>query len=203
MSWGHFCLPVQCVVGRDSTLFPVTQSLQRWGGQLRCPCLLAPWTLLRHLCPSVSLPWFLFLSLLATIGAAYPGIRLFCIPYRIVWTYQHPLCFLISILYLFLFLSQCRGQPFSLAVWEECCELTGLGLSFIQNREDSVWLPSPAVYGVWRWTCLGVALPLPLPLLWISQRFLECSGIRYLFFPDGSTWLREDFTYLSTVRSVF
>lgn len=136
----------------------LTQSLQRWAGQLRCPCLLAPWTLLRHLCPSVSLPWFLFLSLLATIGAAYPGIRLFCIPYRIVWTYQHPLCFLISIPYLFLFLSQCMGQPFSLAVWEECCELIGLGcLSF---RTGKTQFDCPVLQ------CMGFGDELVLVLLY-------------------------------------
>lgn len=134
----------------------------------------------RHICLSASLPWILLLSLLATIGTAYPGIRFFHTLCRIVWTYQH----LLSILYLSVsFPLSCMRQLLSPAIWEEHCELHGVGLSFIRTGK-TVCLPSPSMYWVWRWTFLG--FPTHVSLVCISLRFLEGSVIRFPFFPDGS-----------------
>lgn len=92
----------------------------------------------RHICLSASLPWILLLSFLATIGAAYPGIRFFRTLCRIVCTYQHLLFFLISILCLSVsFPLSCMGQPLSPAIWEEHCELHGVGLSFIRTGKTA------------------------------------------------------------------
>lgn len=123
----------------------------------------------RCICLSASLPWFLLLSFLATIGAAYPGIRFFRTLCRIVWIYQHLLSY--SILYLSVsFPLSCMGQPLSPAIWEEHWVGWG-GVVFHQNREDC--LPSPSMCWVWRWTFLGCPTPGPCPwcvFLWDSWK---------------------------------
>lgn len=106
----------------------------------------------RCICLSASLPWFLLLSFLTTIGAAYPGIRFSHTLWRIVWTYQHLFFYFHSVL-VCLFHSLVYGSA------SESCHLRGAlwvgwsGAVFHQNREDC--LPSPSMYWVWRWTFLG------------------------------------------------
>lgn len=150
----------------------------------------------RCICLSASLPWFLLLSFLATIGAAYPGIRFFRTRCRIVWIYQHLLSY--SILYLSLF-SLLYGSA------SKSCYLRGAlwvgwgGVVFHQNRED--YLPSPSMSLVWRWTFLGCPTHGPCP--WCVFLWDSWNVQLYPVFPDGSTWLREDSAYLNTVRWVF
>lgn len=99
----------------------------------------------RCICLSASLPWFLLLSFLATIGAAYPGIRFFRTLCRILWTYQHLFFFLIPFCTcLSLFLSFVWVSP---AIWEEHCELDGVGLSFIKTGKTVCLVLQCIVFG--------------------------------------------------------